>query len=281
MKVLITGAAGMLGRTLSRKLKGHEVFPVDVEDFDITVLKDVLAAFRDLRPDGVIHCAAMTAVDDCEGKREEAFRLNAVGTANLALASQEISAHLLAISTDYVFSGDLSRPYNEWDEPAPRTVYGESKLAAEQAVRNHCSKHSILRIAWLYGQGGPSFYHSMVKLGALSGEALRVVSDQWGNPTSADSLVPVIEGILEKGCVGTFHCTCEGEANWYEFAREIFRLHRFARDIVACTSEEFPRPAARPRNSRLDNMALRLNALPPMPDWRSALSSFIEEYRDD
>jgi dTDP-4-dehydrorhamnose reductase len=274
MRILITGGNGMLGRTLQRRLAGHELCVADLPDVDITRQASVTAALATFRPDAVIHGAAMTAVDACETEPDKAFAVNAVGSANVAAACHRHGARLIAISTDYVFRGDLDRPYHEWDEPAPRTVYGASKLAGEQAVRAHCPDHAIVRTAWLYGPGGPSFYHAMLKLGSQAGAPLKVVDDQTGNPTSTDALAGFIARLLETPLCGTFHASCEGDTTWFGFAREIFRLKGLARDLVPCTTAEFPRPAPRPANSRLEKRAMRLHGLPPMPHWSEALAQF-------
>jgi len=280
MKILITGAKGMLGRTLMARLAGHELAGVDVDDCDITRAADVREMLESHRPDAVIHCAAMTAVDACEQQVEDAWRVNAIGTANVAAAAHAVGARLIAISTDYVFSGELDRPYHEWDPTGPKTVYGATKLAGEHAVREHCPNHIIARIAWLYGPGGPSFVHTMLKLGAAEGEALKVVDDQIGNPTSTLAVAGALAGLLELPACGTVHLTCEGEASWYELAREIFALRGLKRDVRPCTTREFPRPAPRPANSRLENRALRLHGLAAMPAWRDALKQFLTEHPD-
>ncbi|MBN1257372.1 MAG: dTDP-4-dehydrorhamnose reductase [Planctomycetes bacterium] len=278
MKLMITGAKGMLGRTLLHYLDNHELIPVDLEEFDITDKTAVLDAFEEYKPEAVIHCAAMTAVDACESEPEKAHRINAAGSENIAIACQQHQARLLAISTDYVFSGELDRPYREDDATGPRSVYGESKLAGEEAVRKHCLEHLILRIAWLYGQGGPSFLHTMLRLGRAIGEPLKVVDDQRGNPTSADAIAAHLKLILEKPISGTLHLTCEGETTWYGFTREIFRLAGISREVVACKTSEFPRPAPRPANSSLEKSGLRQQGLPPMPEWKDALHNFMETY---
>jgi dTDP-4-dehydrorhamnose reductase len=157
-------------------------------------------------------------------------------------------------------------------------VYGASKLAGEEAVRRHCPDHLILRLAWLYGAGGPSFVHSMLKLGATEGPPLKVVRDQIGNPTSALAVAERLAAILGTPLVGTMHFTCSGKASWYDFAGEIFALWGMKREIVPCATEEFPRPAPRPANSRLEKRALRLLGLPAMPDWRQALAEFHAAY---
>ena len=278
MKVLLTGGRGMLGRTLVRELGGEfEVIPTDLPEADITDEVSLDAVFEQHAPDVVIHCAAMTAVDRCETERDFAFRLNARGTANVAALCNRRGIKLIAVSTDYVFDGDSYRPYNEFDRATGgRTVYGQSKFAGEEAVRTLCPNHVIARISWLYGAGGPSFVHAMMSLADGSRPVLKVVADQLGNPTSAVAVARALKGVLNRsGLCGTFHLTCEGEATWAEFAEEIFRLAGKNQKVQPCTTEEFPRPAPRPKNSRLDKMGLRLAGLPPMPDWKDALAEFM------
>ena len=277
MKVLLTGGRGMLGRTLCRELTDFDVVPTDLPEADITDEDAIDGVLRAHRPDAVIHCAAMTAVDRCEEDVDLAWRLNARGTANVASACHRNGARLIAISTDYVFEGDADRPYTEFDRPTGgRTVYGRSKFAGEELARALCPNHAICRISWLYGFGGPSFVHAMLKLADGSRPALKVVADQRGNPTSALAVARALRALLRRpNLCGTFHMTCEGEASWAEFATEIFRLKGIAQAVEPCTTEEFPRPAPRPRNSRLEKMALRLSDLPPMPHWRDALAEFL------
>lgn len=278
MRILITGGKGMLGRTLQAVLAEHTLALADLPETDVTVLGSIGAAIEAFRPEVVIHCAALTAVDRCESEADLAFRINALGSANTAISCQRRQARLIAISTDYVFSGALERPYHEWDAPGPRTVYGASKLAGEEAVRAHCPDHVIARTAWLYGPGGPSFVHAMLRLGAQSGEPLPVVNDQLGNPTSTAAVAERLKDFLQTPLAGTFHLTCEGEATWYQFAQAIFAARGLKRALVPCSTQEFPRPAPRPANSRLEKRALRLCGLAPMPHWRESLSRFLREY---
>ena len=278
MKVLLTGGKGMLGRTLVRELGGDfEVVPTDLPEADITDENAIDAVIAQASPDAVIHCAAMTAVDKCETERDLAFRLNACGTANVAAACRRHGVRLVAISTDYVFEGDADRPYTEFDRPTGgRTVYGQSKFAGEEAVRSLCPNHVIARISWLYGAGGPSFVHAMMNLADGTRPVLKVVADQHGNPTSTVAVARALGNILKRpNLCGTFHLTCEGEATWAEFAEEIFRLAGRAQKVQPCTTDEFPRPAPRPKNSRLEKMALRIAGLPPMPHWKDALAEFM------
>ena len=280
-KILLTGAKGMLGRTVARRLKDHELILTDIEELDVTNSAQVRKVFSEERPDIVVHCAAMTAVDECESKSDLAFKLNDYASGLVARNAQNIGAYLISVSTDYVFDGFLDQPYNEEYPPGPATIYGASKWAGEIAIAQDCERYSILRIAWLYGEGGPSFFHTMAKLLNQHGESLKVVDDQIGNPTTCDVVAEVINEYVEKPLYGISHCTTEGEASWYDFAREIRKQLDLKREITPCTTEEFPRPAQRPANSRLDNMVRRKAGRPNLPHWQEALSSFIETYPYD
>ena len=277
MKLLITGGKGMLGRTLQEEFKVDDIVIADLPESDITDAAGFDTFLAQNRPDVVIHCAAMTAVDKCESEIEFAYKLNALGTANVAAACHRHGVRLIAISTDYVFDGDSDRPYNEFDRATGgNTIYGKSKFAGEEAVRTQCPNHAICRISWLYGHGGPSFVHAMMSLADGTRPMLKVVADQHGNPTSTTAVARQLRNILAKpDLVGTFHLTCEGEATWFDFAQEIFRLAGKTQAVSPCTTDEVPRPAPRPKNSRLDKMMLRLAGLPPMPDWRDALAEFM------
>jgi len=289
MRILITGGKGMLGRTLLRELRStpegepNELIVADLPEWDITddtaFTEKTLAA----APDLIVHCAAMTKVDDCESNRELAFKLNEEGTRNVAMAAKLANARLIAISTDYVFSGEpLREPWawSETDIPRPRTVYGASKFAGEQMIQMlHPDDAVILRIAWLYGSGGPSFVHTMAKLGAQQGAPLKVVDDQRGNPTSTKVVADVIKFLITKPDVsGIVHGTCEDQCTWYDLTVELKRLlgDRFPRDIVPCTTDEYPRPAPRPRNSALKKSVLNVLGY-RTPNWRAALADFVAE----
>ena len=277
MKVLITGGKGMLGRTLQKCWQDWELVIADLPEADICDPAGFDRIIAESKPDAVVHCAGMTQVDRCETESELAYKLNAFGTGVVASACHRHGVRLAAISTDYVFSGDMGRPYHEWDAPAPKTVYGASKLAGEEMVRTHCPDHLVLRIAWLYGVGGPSFVHTIRKA-AAEGKDLKVVRDQIGNPTSAFAVAHHLRRLLEiRDLTGTFHLTCEGEASWYEFACELTRLAGLSPKIEPCTGKEFPRPAPRPADSRLEKRALRCAGLPAMPDWHDVLAEFMKQ----
>lgn len=286
MRILVTGGKGMLGRTLRHELSGHDLFAADLPEVDILDAASLRAAFRSFRPEVTVHCAAMTKVDDCEMDREMAYRLNEDGSRNVASACREVGSRMIAISTDYVFSGDVAavgvdgaheEGWKETDIASPRTVYGASKLAGEQAVFDVLPDAAVLRIAWLYGSGGPSFVHTMAALGAQDGAPLKVVDDQRGNPTSAKVVADEIRFLLEHPEVyGVVHGTCGGVCSWYDLTVELFRLLGFSRDVVPCTTAEFPRPAPRPAYSALSNTVLALLGY-RAPDWRMALSCFVKE----
>lgn len=292
MKILITGGKGMLGRTLQKELAEHEIVVADLPEWDITDDTGFVTKVGEVKPDLIIHCAAMTKVDDCEQKRDLAFKLNEEGSRNVALAAKACGARLFAISTDYVFSGEPPKEpwaWSETDIPRPRTVYGASKFAGEQMIQMILPEAVIIRIAWLYGSGGPSFVHTMAKLGAQEGAPLKVVNDQRGNPTSTKTVANVIKFLMTKPDVsGIVHGTCEDQCTWYDFACELKRLlnashtsqtsqtsRTFQRQLEPCTTEEFPRPAPRPRNSALRKSVLNLLGY-RTPNWKVALAEFVK-----
>ena len=278
-RILITGGKGMLGRTLQRELAGHELFVADLPETDMLDTGSLGRAFATFHPDLAIHCAAMTKVDDCETNRELAYRLNETGSANVAAACRAAGTRLIAISTDYVFAGDAppDYAYAETDAPAPRTVYGASKLAGERAILSELPEAVVLRIAWLYGAGGPSFVHTMAKLGAQEGAPLKVVDDQRGNPTSTVAVARAVKFLMDHPEVrGIVHGTCEGVCSWYDLTCELFRLLGLTRAVTPCTTAEFPRPAPRPANSALAKNVLRALGF-AMPDWHAALAAFVAE----
>lgn len=276
-KIAITGSMGMLGQTLVKNLKGFELIPLTIENCDITRGCEVEKAFVQFRPDVVIHCAAMTAVDLCESKQFDAWKINAFGTTNVARTANLIGAKLISISTDYVFDGALDRPYHEYDQPnGGLNIYANSKWAAEQAVRSHCPNHLIARVSWLYGSHGPSFVHTMLRLADGTRPCLKVVNDQVGNPTSTKAVSDALQQILmHPELVGTVHLTCEGEASWYDFARKIFEIKKINQNVIPCTSDEYPTPAKRPKNSRLDKLVLRECGIHQMPYWEDSLREFL------
>jgi dTDP-4-dehydrorhamnose reductase len=277
MHILITGGSGMLARCLQRHFSQHRITSYTREQLDIHepgACKRALASDVDL----VINCAAMTSVDLCEQQPELAYQINAEAPAQLATACQDKRIRLVHFSTDYVFSGNAAGPYDESHSPGPRTVYGASKLAGEIAVRQCCSNHLIVRTSWLYGPGGPSFVHKMIELSQLVGPALPVVDDQFGNPTSTTAVATTLEALLDTDYAGTVHVSCEGETTWYGLAREVISRVGSSRPVRPCTTAEFPRPARRPANSRLEKRVLHQLGLHKMPHWLDALTHFLEKH---
>lgn len=282
MKVAVTGAKGMLGTTLMNTLQGHELFALDREECDITNPSLVRSVFEKIKPDVVIHCAAMTAVDLCECKQFEAWKINAFGTTNVAHACNKVGAKLIAISTDYVFDGELDRPYHEYDQAnGGLNIYAKSKWAAEQAAKSLCPNHLIARVSWLYGGKGPSFVHTMLRLADGTRPELKVVNDQIGNPTSTKAVADALQIILKcPDLVGTIHLTCEGEASWFDFAQKIFELKGIDQKVIPCTSDQYPTPAKRPHNSCLEKLVLKESGIFRMPTWDDALRDFLASEKE-
>ena len=277
MRVLITGANGQLGlelqKQLGEQLDKYRVFPTNRSSLDITSLNQVKAELLLVKPDVVINCAAHTAVDLCEDDIENAYRINAIGAKHLAIACEEVGAKLVQISTDYVFDGENSVARREDDITHPQSIYGSSKLLGEQYVREFCKKHFIVRTAWLYGEGN-NFVRTMLKL-AENHTELNVVGDQFGSPTSTKDLAKAIIDLMQTEYYGTFHGTCEGECSWYDFACKIFELKGIDIKVNKVTSEEFVRPAKRPKFSVLDNFMLKLYGLNSFRYWEEALEDYL------
>ncbi|MBI4642889.1 MAG: dTDP-4-dehydrorhamnose reductase [Deltaproteobacteria bacterium] len=279
MKVLITGAAGQLGRALVEELgrRDWEAVATDLPEMDITDRDVIWRALSDHRPRVVINAAAATRVDDLEGDPDLALKVNALGPRHLASACRRLGAKLVHISTDYVFDGAKTGPYLEWDATNPLSIYGLSKLLGEEGVRQQCPDHFILRTAWLYGLPGPNFITAILAR-ARQGQELKVVHDQRGTPTSAPALAAQVLALARTEAFGTYHATCQGEATWYEFALLILERAGLTVKVRPCTTEEFPRPARRPANSVLENRLLKLEGLDLMPSWQEAYNQFWDRY---
>lgn len=261
-KIIVTGANGQLGRAVNLQYADsteYELINTDVEELDITSIDKVMEFVRDVRPYAVINCAAYTAVDACEKEEDLAFRINALGARNLSIAAGETGAKLMHVSTDYVFDGNGIRPYRETDPTGPQGAYGRTKLAGENFVREFCSRHYIVRTAWLYGDG-KNFVKTMLRLSETN-DKVRVVMDQVGSPTSAGELAKAIAYLLPTENYGLFHGTCEGDCSWAEFTKEIFRLAGKSTVVEAITSEEYGAAAKRPAYSILENYMLKISTL--------------------
>ena len=276
-KLLITGCNGQLGRALNREYEGEQVqiINTDVPELDVTDQNAVMRLVREQKPDVIMNCGAMTAVDLCETEYDKAFRINALVARNLSIAAQETGAKIFQISTDYVFSGDAHTPYVETDLPDPQSVYGSTKLAGERFVQDFSNRYFIIRTAWLYGEG-KNFVATMLRL-AQSNDCVRVVADQAGTPTSAAELAKMMHLLEPTDNYGVFHGTCEGECSWAEFAEEIFKQAGKATAVEKITTEAFGAAAKRPAYSVLDNQMLRLTTDFKMRQWQDALSVYLKE----
>lgn len=282
IKVLVTGAKGQLGVDLVKCLEqsgDYEVYGFDRQALDITKMSQVLDVFHECNPDIVIHSAAHTKVDLAESEPEEAFQINALGTRNISVAAEKIGAKLVYISTDYVFDGQGEKSYNEFHPTNPLGIYGQSKLAGEQFVREFHSQYFIVRTSWVYGLHGPNFVKTMLKL-AQSHDKISVVFDQIGSPTYTVDLAQfIVEQLISTELYGVYHASNSGSCSWFEFAKAIFEeagLHHVKVNPV--TTAEFPRPAPRPAYSVMDHMAIRLNGLKDLPPWQESLRIFLKEY---
>jgi len=274
MKILLTGANGQLGQELQKRLQGTDFFPTDAKELDITNETATFSVINKYKPNLVIHCAAYTQVDDAEEKVDLAYLVNAIGTQNIALACRDTGADLVYVSTDYVFDGNLGRAYTETDLTNPLSVYGKSKYAGEILARQIMDNLFILRTAWLYGDG-PNFVQTMLKLGQERDE-LQVVNDQYGCPTSTVDLAEAVLRISQTRRYGTYHAVNSGMASWYEFAKKIFELSGNNKvKVTPVTTEQFVRPAPRPKYSPLDTRLLKLVLGWKPREWQDALKEYI------
>jgi len=276
VRVLVTGAAGMLGQAVMPALAagGHAALGLDLPELDVTRLESLRGALRDFRPDQVLHLAAFTRVDDCEAQPDEAFRVNGDGARNVALAAAEAGAAVLAVSTDYVFDGTATQPYLESDAARPRSVYGASKWAGEQAVREVHPRHAIVRTSWLFGPGGPNFVDTIVAR-ARAGQPLRVVDDQRGSPTFTGDLAQGLLRLAACGATGTYHCTNTGDCTWYDLAAYVVGRAGLQVPLERTDTASFPRPAKRPAYSVLGNAAFEQKTGWRMPAWRDAVDRHL------
>jgi dTDP-4-dehydrorhamnose reductase len=283
---LVTGARGQLGADLCRVLAaagvaGEQLLALGSDQLDITSSASVQAAFRDFQPQVVINAAAYTAVDQAETEEDRAFRVNAGGAALLAAAAARAGARLLQVSTDYVFAGDAGEPYPVTAGPDPRSAYGRTKLAGEQAVRELAPEHGyVVRTAWVYGATGSNFVKTMARL-EQARDTIEVVDDQRGSPTwSADLARGLVELATSGAVPGIYHCTGSGETSWFGLARAVFEeLGADPERVRPTTTDKFPRPAPRPAYSVLSDQAWREAGLAPMPHWRAALRRAFAEDR--
>ena len=279
MKILVTGAKGQLGTDLMNELakRGLTGIGVDVDEMDITDAAACRRVISQSGADAVIHCAAYTAVDAAEDQVELCRKINGEGTRNVAQACHDADVKMMYISTDYVFDGEGTRPWEPDDERAPLNVYGQTKYEGELAVEELIEKYFTVRIAWVFGVGGKNFIKTMLRLGKERG-AVSVVDDQVGSPTYTYDLARLLVDMVQTDHYGRYHATNEGLCSWYEFANEIF--HQAGMDDVKVTpvsSSEFPAKAKRPANSRMSKEKLSENGFERLPSWQDALGRFLKE----
>ncbi len=282
-KLIVTGCNGQLGRAINKELegKGYEIVNTDVTDtapvkLDITDVEQVLTLAREVKPYAIINCAAHTNVNACETQWDLAYRINAIGPRNLALAAKETGAKMIHVSTDYVFDGTATEPINEFQPTCPLGAYGKTKLEGENFVKQFADKWFILRTAWLYGDGN-NFAKTMLKL-AETHDEVSVVADQFGTPTTAAELARAIAYLLPTDNYGVFHATCEGSCSWADFASEVFKKAGKDTKVKYITTEEYPTPAKRPAYSVLDNYMFTLTTDFKFAEWHDALDEYIATF---
>jgi dTDP-4-dehydrorhamnose reductase len=280
--IIVTGCHGQLGIAVNKLLGSREDYHLintDVAELDITKVDKVLELAREVKPYAIINCAAYTAVDAAEEHLDLNYKINALGPRNLAIAAAETGAKLVHISTDYVFPGDNPKPLTEFDPVGPKSVYGITKLAGENFVKDFARNYFIIRTAWLYGEG-KNFVRTMLRLSETH-EEVSVVNDQFGSPTSTAELAKAIECLLPTDNYGLFHGTCEGSTSWDEFTREIFRLAGRTTKVNSVSTAQYqeknPQAAPRPHYSILDNYMFRLTTDFMYKDWQSALDDYMTE----
>lgn len=286
-KILVTGCNGQLGRAIRKEYAASDVEFINTDvvegegvvSLDITDVDAVLKLVRAEKPDVIINCAAHTNVDKCEEQWDLAYKINAIGPRNLSIAATEADAKMIHVSTDYVFEGNGTRPYTEFEAPNPVSAYGKTKLEGENFVKEFAKKHFILRTAWLYGDG-KNFVKTMLAL-AENHDELNVVCDQVGTPTSAVELAKMIHYLEGTENYGTFHATCEGDTNWADFAEAIFKRAGKNVKVNHVTSKQYkemnPASANRPAYSILEDYMIKLTSDFVMADWQDALDVYMKE----
>jgi len=278
MKILVTGAEGLLGSELTALLaKGdYGLCAVDRAQADVASLGEVQRLIGDERPDVVVHLAAFADVDGCETSPERAFAVNAIGARNVAQATDDVHGRMLYVSTDYVFDGVQTKPYDEFAATNPLSVYGQSKLEGEWYVRHLCRRFCIVRTSWLFGPAGRNFVGAILEK-ARRGEELRVVDDQVGSPTYAPHLAVALVELIQRAVCGIYHVTGQGRCSWFEFAKAIVeRSGVEAPPVTPVSTAEGARPAMRPGFSVLDNRNARIEGLSPLPHWTQALNEYLQ-----
>jgi dTDP-4-dehydrorhamnose reductase len=275
MRVVVTGAGGMVGREVVDALAAHEVTALDHGALDVADRDAVLGAVGAHRPDAIVHCAAWTAVDACESDPDRALAVNTLGCRHIMEAARRFGSYLVALSTDYVFDGTKLEPYVEWDPPNPLSVYGRTKLGGEHEIAGDCA---VVRTSWVCGRHGANMLKTVLRLANDEAAPLRFVDDQRGCPTFASDLARMLATFVVERLPGTWHVTNQGPVTWFEFAQEVLKAagHDPGR-VEPITTAEMPRPAPRPANSVLDNAALRLSGRDLLPDFREPLARTLAD----
>ena len=282
MKVLVTGVGGQLGFDVCRRLNqlGIANKGVDIQDFDLTDGEAVLHAVKDYAPDAIIHCAAYTNVEKAETMPEACAAVNETGTRNVAQAALAVNAKMMYISTDYVFNGQGTRPWEPDDHREPLNAYGQSKYEGELAVEELVKKFFIVRIAWVFGVNGKNFIKTMLRVGKERG-AVSVVDDQIGSPTYTYDLARLLVDMIQSDKYGRYHATNEGLCSWYDFAVEIFKQAGMDVKVTPVSTAEYtaayPGQAKRPMNSRISKEKLSDNGFERLPSWQDAVGRYLKE----
>ena len=282
MKILITGATGQLGHDCVEecRARGHEVHGVSSELFPLSDENVMRAVLEAVEPDAILHAAAYTAGDKAEDEPSLCRKINAAGTEILARLAAARGIRLLYISTDYVFPGTGTTPYETDDMTGPRNVYGASKLMGEEAVMAHLSQYFIVRISWVFGIHGKNFVKTMLNL-AQEHKSLSVVGDQVGSPTYTHDLAPLLAEMITSEKYGIYHATNEGFCSWAQFATEIFRAAGKTVRVTSVPTHSYPTKAVRPLNSRLSKQSLDAAGFRRLPPWQDAVARYIEELRQE
>lgn len=278
MKVLVTGVKGQLGYDVVNELRKRDIDPigVDIQEMDITDADSVDRVITASQADAVIHCAAYTAVDAAEDNQEICHKVNVDGTQNIATVCKKLGIKMMYISTDYVFDGQGTRPWEPEDERHPLNVYGQTKYEGELSIQNTLDQYFIVRIAWVFGVNGKNFIKTMLNL-AETHDHLTVVNDQYGSPTYTYDLARLLVDMIVTDKYGIYHATNEGICTWYEFACEIFRQAGVQVEVEPVSSEAFPAKAKRPSNSRMSKDKLEQNGFRRLPAWQDAVGRYLKE----
>jgi len=278
MKVLVTGAGGMLAKDLAPCLseRRYEVLALSHNKLDICDLKQVKSKVSEIKPDLIINCAAYNNVDAAETNKHTALMVNGLGVRNLALACAQFDCPLVHISTDYVFDGEKHEPYTIYDDPNPISAYGESKLLGERYLLHLLRRFYLVRTSWLFGLHGKNFVETMLKI-AEARDEIKIVDDQCGAPTFTQDLAKAIADLVTTECYGIYHITNQGKVSWYNFAKAILGKSRKITRVIPVTSDDINRPARRPRNSALDPFPMAETIGYLLPPWENALDRYLSQ----